>query len=168
MKRRRMLTISTFLLCLLAGVSAAIAEPLAHYRFDKDASDTSGNAYNGILAGDANILSDADRGNVLNLDGDGDYVAVEPEYAFDLFGPITIAAWIKVDMFDKDWQTIVTKGDTAWRLARDEYRDGLEFACTDVYSLRGNANVNDGQWHHVAGVYDSWKISLYIDAVLDT
>jgi beta-galactosidase len=27
--------------------------------------------------------------------------------------------------------------------------------------------VNDGRWHHVAGVYDGRKLSLYVDGQLD-
>jgi hypothetical protein len=29
-------------------------------------------------------------------------------------------------------------------------------------------NVNDGQWHHVVGVYDGTRSCLYIDGSLDT
>ncbi len=28
-------------------------------------------------------------------------------------------------------------------------------------------NVNDGMWHHVAGVYDGWRIALFVDGQLD-
>ena len=34
-------------------------------------------------------------------------------------------------------------------------------------SLYGTIDANDGQWHHVAGVYDGQKICLYIDGRLD-
>ena len=33
---------------------------------------------------------------------------------------MTVAAWIKVREFNKTWQAIVTKGDTAWRLQREK------------------------------------------------
>jgi hypothetical protein len=29
-----------------------------------------------------------------------------------------------------------------------------------------DGNVNDGRWHHIAGVYDGTKACLYIDGVL--
>ena len=28
-------------------------------------------------------------------------------------------------------------------------------------------NVNDGQWHHIVGVYDGAKLCLYVDGRLD-
>ena len=39
-------------------------------------------------------------------------------------------------------------------------------ASSDVIAW-GKMNVNDGKWHHVVGTYDSEKICLYIDGVLD-
>jgi beta-galactosidase len=33
--------------------------------------------------------------------------------------------------------------------------------------VEGSADVNDGRWHHLAGVYDGKKISLYVDGKQD-
>ncbi|MHC4113311.1 MAG: LamG-like jellyroll fold domain-containing protein, partial [Planctomycetota bacterium] len=49
-------------------------------------------------------------------------------------------------------------------------QDDLEFACTGLsgnWKVLGSINVNDGKWHHVAGVYDGSEISLYVDGILD-
>jgi beta-galactosidase len=35
-------------------------------------------------------------------------------------------------------------------------------------NLLGKRNVNDGQWHHVAGVYDGSKMYLIIDGEVDS
>jgi hypothetical protein len=88
---------------------------------------------------------------------------------------VTVAAWIKVNSFDKEWQAIVTKGDSAWRLQRNQDKDNLEFACSGLKipggspygGLYGERNVNDGKWHHVAGVYDGQKMTLYVDGGQD-
>jgi beta-galactosidase len=37
-----------------------------------------------------------------------------------------------------------------------------------VEGLRGNVDVNDARWHHVVGVYDGRRLSLYVDGKLDT
>ena len=81
---------------------------------------------------------------------------------------------IKVNAFDKDWQTIVAKGDTAWRLQRNGGNNSVEFACTGlpvpgalVGSLFGTVGVNDGRWHHVAGTFDGARVCLYVDGRLD-
>ena len=34
-------------------------------------------------------------------------------------------------------------------------------------NLYGTRNINDGQWHHVAGVYDGAHMYLYVDGALD-
>ncbi|MHC4912276.1 MAG: LamG domain-containing protein, partial [Planctomycetota bacterium] len=136
--------------------------------------NSSGSGLDGRLVGGAHIISDVARGNVLSLDGEGDYVDCGDDLRFDITGEITISAWVKVNKFDKRFQTIIAKGDTAWRLQRNRATDNIEFSCTgldvpsDEYSsVRGKREVNDGKWHHIAGVYDGKKIYLYVDGILD-
>jgi len=158
--------------------SFSTGEMVGWWKFDRIegriAADSSGNGLDGKLVGDAHIISDFIRGNVLSLDGDGDYVNYGNNPAFDITNSITITAWIKVDTFDKSWQAVVTKGDTAWRLQRERETDALHFACTgidvpgDAYgSVRGKRNVNNGKWHYIAGVYDGTKTYQYVDGELD-
>jgi beta-galactosidase len=33
--------------------------------------------------------------------------------------------------------------------------------------VNGTKNVNDGGWHHLAGVYDGNSLTLYVDGVVD-
>ncbi|HUU16920.1 MAG TPA: LamG domain-containing protein [Sedimentisphaerales bacterium] len=137
------------------------------------AVDSSGNGHNGTLVGDTSWVDGID-GGALAFDGDGDYVDIGKDPDFDIKNQITVSAWIKVNAFDRDWQAIVAKGDRAWRLQRNTGDRTLEFACsglvapgTDWGQIYGNTDVNDGHWHHVAGVYDEEKLYLYIDGNLD-
>jgi hypothetical protein len=137
------------------------------------AVDSSGNDHNGTLLGDTSWVDGID-GAALAFDGDGDYVDIGKDQSFDITNQITISAWIKVNAFDREWQTIVAKGDRAWRLQRNWGESTLEFACSglvvpgsDWGQIYGNTDVNDGHWHHVAGVYDQEKLYLYIDGNLD-
>jgi len=140
-------------------------------------TDSSGNDFHGKLVGDAHIISDPERSNVLSLDGDGDYVNCGNNPAFGITSSITVAAWIKVNVFERDWQAIVTKGDSAWRFSRKASTDFLAFHCTGIKSsskepfshlgVEGTVNVNDGKWYHVMGVYDGKGICLYVDGVVD-
>ena len=90
--------------------------------------------------------------------------------AFDLVDQITVTAWIKVRQFRRPFQTVVAKGDTTWRISGDASGNVLIFATghdSRLHVARGSLPVNDGQWHHVAGVHDGQKVSLYIDGRLD-
>ncbi len=139
-----------------------------------DVADSSGNGQVGRLVGNPQWQPAGGKiGGALEFDGDGDYVEVGNESVFDITGAITVAAWIKVNSFDKRWQAIVTKGDTAWRIQRTDEENTIAFKCTGIASIRtrhgveGNKNVNDGNWHHIVGIYDGSTVSLYIDGILD-
>ncbi len=141
-----------------------------------DVADSSDNGRAGRLVGNPQWRPAGGKVvGALEFDGDGDYVEIENESAFDIAGPITVAAWIKVNIFDKRWQALITKGDTSWRLQRTAEEGTLAFHCTGITSVadlwpqgvEGKKNVDDGQWHHVVGVYDGSAIALYIDGILD-
>ena len=89
---------------------------------------------------------------------------------YDITSALTVEAWIKVSAFDKASQTIISKGNTAWKLQRSASTNYLEFVCTGLTTnttVTGDVNVNDGEWHHVAGVYNGSTLKLYIDGVED-
>jgi ELWxxDGT repeat protein len=106
----------------------------------------------------------------IRLDGVDDYVQIAGESTFDLTNAITVEGWFKVDSWTKPWQSIITKGNNAWRISRAGEGNGLEFAIdrgeTGLF-VQGTKAVNDGRWHHVAAVYDGFTMKLYIDGVLD-
>ena len=107
--------------------------------------------------------------NALDFDGTDDYVILADEAAFDFTTAMTVEAWIKVDTFDKSYQAIVTKGDSAWRLHRRGETDHISFGTSGLANvdLEGSTNVNDGKWHHIAGVYNGMLKYLYVDGKLD-
>ncbi len=141
----------------------------------RNAVDSSGNNHGGTLIGNPLWQPSGGKiGGALEFDGDGDYVNLGKASDYDLAGQISVTAWIKVSRLNNDWAAIVTKGDSAWRLQRDGDTNSLEFACsglnvpgTDWSNVLGKVNVNDGQWHHAAGVYDGSKLYLYVDGKLD-
>jgi hypothetical protein len=154
---------------------------IAWWKFDEAQNeivlDSSGNKFHGKLVGDAQIVSDPDRGNVLRLDGDGDYVDCGNSLTFDIIHSVTICSWVKIDTddkFSKGWQTIIGKGNSAWRLHRSGTTKCTGFACSGIKiegnqwgSVRGKTKVDDDRWHHLVGVYDGMKILIYVDGALD-
>jgi WD40 repeat protein/tetratricopeptide (TPR) repeat protein len=136
--------------------------------------DSSGSGLHGRLVGDAHIVSDAERGSVLSLDGDG-YVDCSNSPAFDITGSLTLSCWIKAKALDKDWQVIVSKG-AAWDLTGSIAPvHNVVFTCCginlDVHKgqgyLLGTEDITDGQWRLVTVVYDGTKVCLYVDRMLD-
>jgi hypothetical protein len=117
------------------------------------------------------VPNTGNAGNVsLHYDG-ADYVEIGGTGDLNFTNAMTVEAWFKVDRFDKQWQTIVSKGDNSWRLSRSQNGNNLEFFATRVgganFGVGGSRNVNDGKWHHVAGVFNGTSIQLYVDGVLD-
>ncbi len=170
---RRWVSIVVVAGVFLTGCSSRQGGLVAHWKFDEMrgeiAKDSSGNGNVGRLVGNP-VWAKGKTGGALSFDGDGDYVAVGNESNFDITEQITVAAWIKVNKFDRAWQTIVGKGDNTWRLARYKEENGLKLNCDDesgYVGVAGDMTVNDGGWHHVAGVYDGKKMYLYVDGKLD-
>ena len=145
-------------------------------REGRKAADSSGNGHDATVQGNPDWKPAAGRvGGAIALGGDGDFLDIADESAFDCTGGVTVAAWIKVNAFDKPWQAIITKGDNTYRIQRNNEASTLEFACTGLHipngnqygSLFGNKAITSGEWHHVAGVYDGKKMGLYVDGALD-
>ncbi|MHC4252831.1 MAG: LamG-like jellyroll fold domain-containing protein, partial [Planctomycetota bacterium] len=107
-------------------------------------------------------------GGALQFDGRDDHVVLPNESAFDFREQMTVAAWIKVSSFTKEWQAIVNKGDNAWRLQRFQKTNQAGFGIGNNPPVEAHAreNVNDGRWHHVVGVYDRKEHRVYIDGRL--
>jgi Concanavalin A-like lectin/glucanases superfamily len=111
----------------------------------------------------------ADGARAARFDGTNDYVNVPNETLYDITERITIVGWFQVDAFDKQYQTLIAKGDTAWRVSRWGTTDVLHFSCNGLTpnQVNGATNVNDGKWHHFACVYDGAALYLYVDGLLD-
>ncbi|MBA7479224.1 Serine/threonine-protein kinase PknD [subsurface metagenome] len=135
------------------------------------AADSSGNGPDGKLVGDAHIISDSIRGNVLSLDGDGDYVNCGNNSAFNITNSISVAAWVNIVTVPGNWTSIVTKGDSAWRLstAYDQRRShfAVTAPATGANWVNGDIEIPADEWHHVCGTYDGANIRLYVDGVED-
>ncbi|MBM4025475.1 MAG: hypothetical protein FJ280_08710 [Planctomycetes bacterium] len=142
----------------------------------RTAADSSGQGHNATVQGNPDWQPAAGRlGGAIALGGDGDFLDVAAGAAFDCSAGVTVAAWIRVNAFDRPWQAIVTKGDNTYRIQRNNETNTLEFACTGLVipggnpygSLFGSTPIGRNQWHHVAGVYDGKRMYLYVDGTLD-
>ena len=87
---------------------------------------------------------------------------------------VTVAAWIKTNQVDGQWNRILDKG---WRESynlciggdykgESWFRDRAQLECAHCPST-SKTPVVDGQWHLVVGVYDGESSKIYIDGKLD-
>lgn len=172
---RNIITLTSFILCFVITGNTA-ADLIAHYEFENNFNDTSGFFVNsdGTGMGGVGFYNDPVRGNVLSLDGSNDYVDCGNTWKFD-FDISTVTAWIKIDAsgWPTNWTAIVTKGDSTWRLQRNEpgsYVNSVSFVSNGLtpFQVKGYTSVADNSWHHIAGVYE-WgeALCIYIDGELD-
>ena len=139
----------------------------SYYPFQSNAADANGH-YDGTPLGGASFVTDATRGNVLNLNGANQYVSFPPGLA----GMKTFMAWVK-------WN-----GGAAWQRIFDFGNDTNRYTVlTPLASsgkLRFNISVNSisgeqdldapaafpvGVWTHVAVVMDGTSTVLYTNGV---
>ncbi|MBM4029916.1 MAG: LamG domain-containing protein [Planctomycetes bacterium] len=141
------------------------------------ATDSSGRHHHGALVGNPQ-WQPGRSGGALAFDGLDDCVAIKDAPDFDITREITVACWVKIAGFDIPWQAVIAKGNQAWRIIRPRTGRNIEFACTGVRTgvsapntdwgnVFGKTAVDDGQWHHLAGVYDGTHVRLYVDGRLD-
>lgn len=97
------------------------------------------------------------------------YIDVGGASELDLVSSLSVIAWIKSDLADGSFQTILGKGDDSYRL--NFYGNGAAgFAAgTDNGDVIGFTSVDDGNWHQIVGVYDAAVGTnyLYVDGFLE-
>ncbi|MBN2137085.1 MAG: hypothetical protein JW720_04710 [Sedimentisphaerales bacterium] len=148
---------------------------VAHWMLDETegsvAQDAAGDNH-GFLQGDPQWRPYSGRmDGAMEFDGEGDYINCGNSAVFDLTEHITLAAWVNINAVNVDWQAIVTKGDSAWRLSTVEDEMRFHFAVTGGPPwnfINGNTQVAPHEWHHICGTYDGENMRLYIDGIEDS
>ena len=128
---------------------------VAHYEFENNVDDSSGNGLHGTMVGDPGFAEGpAGLGMALDLDGDGDYVDCGNPPEFSITDQITFTYWIKVRAFDADWNTVIAKGDDSWRSSRAGTNNFMEAAVSGTSGnyLYGIIPVDGERWDHVGAV----------------
>ena len=145
---------------------------LAHWHLNEESGPTavdSEGGHDGTLMNDSTWMpADGQVAGAIELDGDRDYIEITDSTSgwADLTEEITVSCWIKVNEFTRPWQAVVCKGNTSYRMQRNENTNSLCFGASSSF-IAGTLNVNDGKWHYVTGTYDGETISLFIDGYLD-
>ncbi|WP_297696753.1 DUF2341 domain-containing protein, partial [uncultured Eudoraea sp.] len=145
---------------------------LGRYQFEAAApggDDSPGGTNGATLFGDAAITTDPQRGDVLSLDGSGDYTEITGLYGEP--ANITLSAW--VDLTGTSRGEVINIGDRVILRADDWFGAGVK---ASFYNGSGFSQIESGQlisgtgWHHLAFSFDDVANmqTLYIDGVAVT
>ena len=136
-----------------------------------DATNNGHTASNSALASVPAMNLGGRIGAARTFDGSDDYVQLaNGDGPYDFTTSLYASAWIRVAGFEDEYQAIITKGDSSWRLARADTGDGVGFGWTNGGNngnLLGTTSVANGAWRHVAIVQTQTAKSVFVDGVLD-
>ncbi len=141
---------------------------VAHYAFDGDANDQSGNGNHGEVNGPT--LSEGrfgDADGAYSFDGVDDYISVPNSNSLQSpDAAVTIAAWVYIDQWDDGWASICLKSDT-----EDDGQYGLQVTdegrfevyvagdCTAIYT---DLVFTTASWFFVAMTWDGTDVIVYV------
>lgn len=154
---------------------------VAYWPFDADFTDASGNGHDATSQGDAQIDSvEAKVGaGCLVVDGDGDYADCggAGTDALTWASPtpdasvMTVSLWVKSNGSFDDYRAGLFHKAGSWGIQRLNSTDNASFFLQDVGTLSSDSTqtvntIDDGQWHHLAGVSTGDVFYFYVDGIL--
>ena len=156
---------------LKANFTAVMTPSMAaHFKFDNNYLDSSGNDNHGANNGTVFTAGKIDQAAF--FDGYNDYVSAENSPSLDITGEITLSAWIHYVPQNCSLAAIVSKMKNHW---------GWQYSCfalgvngdyvrygTDGKARRSKQRLETGMWHHLVMTHCQGVTSLYIDGVLDS
>lgn len=143
---------------------------LGYWKFDSLSGTTATDEVKGndgvIVGGTALWQRLGQQGNSILFAGDGAHIEVPNESDFDIAtNNITVMCWVNIDEFTVADQVIISKGSTGFGLQRNASTNGIAFRLGSSLVVNSTSDIDDGKWHHIAGVYDGSVMTLYIDSV---
>ena len=171
-----MLAVALVILCV--GLAYPQEGLVLYFSFDNvqgdEVKDESGNQNNGTVLGNAEIAAGT-VGNAIKIDGATGRVEVPDSDTLDIgVNSLTIECWLNTTSSDRHtYSRIVSKGNFSWTAGYifQLYSQGQPaISISDpgkvaIYAAARGAAVNDGRWHHIAGVADreNNEARVYID-----
>ncbi len=161
----------------LLAVSADVSTGLvAHYTFDGDLKDSSGNGNDGTKEGNAITFVDAKFGKGAKFDG-ASYITVEDSDVQDLDNQFSIVAWIYKEKSATNFAPVVTKGEADYTDISTPYalyydyngmRPLLRQATNVIYEEMYITELlqSNQRWHQLAVTKNGKSVNFYIDGVL--
>lgn len=170
--------------CAIAALAlemAAFADgPLAHWRFDKLDNgimrDLTGHGHDATLAlargAPQSVASPVGPAMAFTADQCAAFTVAKSS-DFNFAGPFTVMAWVKPAARDGTCELLCFKGDRSgdppwpgWRIRYFWTMLGFEYGTPDGKEVRVATDpgaCEPGFWSHVAAVYDTRTVKLYVD-----
>lgn len=126
----------------------------------------------GVQIGVHNVLPGTASGG-LQFNGVNSYVDLGNSPNLNFINSFSLECWVRIPSFTNEYENLITKGDTAWRLQRYGSTNRLAFhlgESSNMTETNGVTDVTDNQWHHVAAVFDRQtnEMRLYLDGNLES
>jgi len=158
--------------------SGPAEELIAHYPFNNNPDDESGNGHDGTENGGIALVSDryGNSNSAYNFNGTDSYITIPHSAEFDL-SSYTLSAWIKPRSYPDVENGIVEKGiigdpenhnyslymvNTSYFQNFYEYNSGAN----NVFCTSAKHDVLD-QWYHILGSYDGAELKMYVNGRLE-
>jgi hypothetical protein len=103
------------------------------------------------------------------FDGANDYINVGNNSALGITNNITIITYFKYTSFDKQWQSIIVKGDNSYRLHRYSFSNQISFGINQAGGQDNLTTTNfiSNRWYFLAATFSLPDVKLYVNGVLD-
>ncbi|MFC1990988.1 S8 family serine peptidase, partial [Chloroflexota bacterium] len=151
---------------ITANFSEIVPGLVSHWSFDEGSGSTvadSENANDGTVVGASWTTRVLD--NALSFDGSNDYVSVPHDSSLAFNGEGSIELWVKPNVMGGKliWKRVYV-GSNGWTLYTSSNNEIIGYVNDNAAHV--SAALTSGQWKHVAMVYESGVIKLYIGGVL--
>lgn len=156
-----------------------LTDYISHWKFNGNTLDETGKNH-GNPQGGAIFEEDTERGQVLSLDGTGDYVKINNDESLNL-EKITISAWVNAKTIVisgsscEENQFPISKNPVYSKSSGGLYNssllklcgtEGVRFGIGTTSASNPTTGIQENEWYHIASTYDKEKIKIYVDGEL--